>query len=134
MMTEEVMVSCQIPQDWKRQIEQIAAQRKKQSAQIIYEAIAQYLGEDIQTVDNRLLALEKEMPTLQKEVTQLNTTVKNLQEKLQAAASIITISYPPSVNLPQNVQKSQPTDYNDDDFPDDEPDEILYGFLEPEDR
>lgn len=134
-MSEDVMVSCQIPQDWKRQIEQIAAQRKKKSAQIIYEAIAQYLGEDIQTVDNRLLALEKEMPTLQKEITQLNTTVKNLQEKLQAAASMLTISYPASVNLPPKVQQSsQPNHDNDDDFPEDEPDEILYGFLEPEDR
>ncbi|MFB2970095.1 hypothetical protein ACE1CD_14055 [Aerosakkonema sp. BLCC-F183] len=131
-MSENVMVNCQIPQDWKRQIEQIAAQRKKQSAQIIYEAIAQYLGEDIQTVDNRLLALEKEMPTLQKEITQLNATVKSLQERLHAATSTIAISDPASVNLIKKVQ--QEYIYSDENFPDDEPDEILYGFLEPEDR
>lgn len=120
-MTEKVTVSCQIPSNWKQKIERLAAERKKQSHQIIYEALAQYLGENIETTDNRLLALETELTQLRQEITNLNTTVQQLQRRWSTTSA--------SASAFQDV-----TVADDDDFIEDEPDEILYDFLPPEER
>ncbi len=124
-MVEKVMVSCQIPQDWQEKIARLAAERKKEPSLIIYEAIAQYLGENVETTDSRLNALETD-------VAQLGTTVNTLQQRLHTAASIMTASYAASGRPPQKLQKEEPL--ADEDESEDEPDEILYGFLPPEER
>ena len=131
-MEPEVIVSCQVPIAWKEKIDRLAADRKKEPQQIIYEALAQYLGEDIQTTDKRFLALETELTMLQKEQAQLNTTVKNLQQRLQAAASMISIPDTVSPILPSIPQVSVVKTETDEEDYEDEPDEILYDFLPPE--
>ncbi len=129
-MTEKATFTCQIPLAWKEKIEQIAATRNKRNEEIVQEAIAQYLGEDILNNENRLVALQAEVNTQQKELNQLSTTVKNLQQRLQAAATMISIPDPVSVVSPPKIAPVQLDD--DDDLIEDEPDEILYDFLPPE--
>lgn len=122
-MTEEVQLICQIPKNWKQKIERLASERKKQPNHIISEAIAQYLGEDIQTTDNRLLALETELTKLRIEIAGLNTTVQYLQRQGMVAPTLIN-----------PLQRDVRVIDDDEDFLEDEPDEILYDFLPPEER
>lgn len=130
-MSDEVMVNYQIPQDWQAKIKRLAAERKKEPRQIIDEALAQYLGEAINTSDIRLNALETEVSMLRGQLSQLEITVRNLQQQLLAAVSTIDRS-DTVVRRSQVFQEVQMDD--DDDFGDDEPDEILYDFLPPEER
>lgn len=120
-MAEKSIVSCQIPQDWKAKIEHLAAQRKKESSQIIFEALAQYLGEDVNTNDTRLNALETEVTTLRASISQLEGTI----EKLQLRS--------PVVSTFSNSAAASVESLADGDFID-EPDEILIDFLPPEER
>lgn len=131
-MEREEIVSCQVPIAWKEKIDRLAAERKKEPQQIIYEALAQYLGEDAQTTEKRFFDLETELNILQKKQIQLNTTVNNLQQKLQAAASMISIPDPVSPILPAISQVSAVKTEPDEDDYEDEPDEIIYDFLPPE--
>ncbi|MDB9312825.1 hypothetical protein PN462_06905 [Spirulina sp. CS-785/01] len=85
-----------------------------------YEAIAQYLGETVESSETRLASLETQMATLQKTLSQLNLTVASLQKQL------IT----PTPPQPSPQGKPQP----DAELLEDEPDEILYDFLPPEER
>jgi predicted transcriptional regulator len=78
-MAEKSIVSCQIPQDWKAKIDHLATERKKEPNQIIFEALAQYLGEDVNRNDTRLNALEAEVTTLRTSISQLERIVKELQ-------------------------------------------------------
>lgn len=128
-MTEKTTLTCQVPLTWKEKIERIAAARNKQNEEILQEAIAQYLGEDILNNENRLVALQAEVFNQQKELVQLGTTVKNLQQRLQAAATMISIPDPVSLVSPPKIA---PVQSDDDDLIEDEPDEILYAFLPPE--
>lgn len=130
-MEPEITVSCQVPIDWKEKIDRLAAERKKEPQQVIYEALALYLGEDARTTDKRFLVLETELTILQKEQMQLSTTVKNLQQKLQAAASMIGVPDSVLPILPCTAKASPVQTIDDDDY-EDEPDEILYDFLPPE--
>lgn len=120
-MAEQSIVSCQIPQDWKAKIEQVAAQRKKDPSQIIFEALAQYLGEDVNTNDSRLNALETEVTALRASVSQLERTVKELQVRS------------PLVPTWNNSAAESVQPLVDEDFIE-EPDEILIDFLPPEER
>lgn len=128
-MVDQTMVSCQIPSDWKAKIDRLAAERKKEPNQIIHEALAQYLGEDAKIKDSRLNTLETEVKFLRSLISQLDLTVKGLQQRSQTAI----ISEAASVQLSQTLQM-QPNADEDDDSVEDEPDEILYDFLPPEER
>ncbi|MCU0540931.1 MAG: hypothetical protein MUE44_01925 [Oscillatoriaceae cyanobacterium Prado104] len=120
-MAEKSIVSCQIPQDWKAKIEHLAAQRKQESSQIIFEALAQYLGENVNTNDTRLNALEAEVTTLRAAISQLEGIVKELQVRS------------PVVSIWSNSAAASVGPLVDEDFID-EPDEILIDFLPPEER
>ena len=128
-MAEKAMVSCQIPQDWKAKIEHLAAERKKEPSQIIYEALAQYLGEDVNSNDSRLNALEAEVTTLRGSISQLELIVKELQQRSHVV-STSSNSSAASVGI-SPIQSVQP--FADEDFIE-EPDEILIDFLPPEER
>ncbi|NJR21297.1 MAG: hypothetical protein HC786_03490 [Richelia sp. CSU_2_1] len=120
-MVERSIVSCQIPQDWKAKIEQLAALRKQDPSQILFEALAQYLGEDVNTNDTRLNALETEVTALRASISQLEGTVKELQLRS------------PLVPTWNNSTVASVESLADEDFLD-EPDEILIDFLPPEER
>lgn len=125
-MPENSMVSCPIPLDWQAKIEVLATQRRKSPEEIVYEAIAHYLGENALTSDNRLSALEVEVSSLHGLVAELSSTVKDLQQGLVTAASSISVAETKTVNPTQVLQKVDPD--LDEDI-EDEPDEILYDFL-----
>ncbi|MFB2936383.1 hypothetical protein ACE1B6_14125 [Aerosakkonemataceae cyanobacterium BLCC-F154] len=116
-MGEKIKVSCKIPQEWEAKIELLAKERKTQTSKIIYEALAQYLGENANTDDSRLNALEVEVTMLKRQLAELTILIKNQQPNSL-------------VKLP----KVQTNVDDDDDFIEDEPDEILYDFLPPEER
>ncbi|MFB2835950.1 hypothetical protein [Floridanema evergladense] len=116
-MEEKVKVSCKIPQEWEAKIELLAKERKTQPSKIIYEALAQYLGENANTDDSRLNALEVEVTMLKRQIAELTILVRNRQPN--------SLTKLPEV--PANVE-------DDHDFIEDEPDEILYDFLPPEER
>ena len=121
MMAEKSIVSCQIPQDWKAKIEHLAKERKKEPSQIIFEALAQYLGEDVNKNDSRLNALEAEVTTLRASISQLEGIVKELQMRS------------PLVPTWSNSAATSVEQWADEDFIE-EPDEILIDFLPPEER
>ena len=116
-MEEKVKVSCKIPQEWQAKIELLAKERKTQPNKIIYEALGQYLGENANTDDSRINVLEVEVTMLKRQVAELTILVRNRQPSSLA-------------KLPE----VQPNVEDDDDFIEDEPDEILYDFLPPEER
>ncbi|MBE9227545.1 hypothetical protein IQ264_19125 [Phormidium sp. LEGE 05292] len=116
-MGEKVKVSCKIPQEWQAKIELLAKERKTQPSKIFYEALGQYLGENANTDDSRLNVLEVEVTMLKRQLAELTIVVKNRQSS--------------SLGM---VEKFQPNTDEDDDFIEDEPDEILYDFLPPEER
>ena len=120
-MAEKSIVSCQIPQNWKAKIEHLAAERKKDPSQIIFEALAQYLGENVNTNDTRLNALEAEVTTLRASLSQLERIVKELQMRS------------PLVPTWGNSAAASVEPLADEDFIE-EPDEILIDFLPPEER
>lgn len=116
-MGEKVKINCKIPQEWQAKIELLAKERKTQPSKIIYEALGRYLGENANTDDSRLNILEVEVTMLKRQVAELVILVKNRQ--------ISSLSM---------VTKAQQNAEDDDDFIEDEPDEILYDFLPPEER
>lgn len=128
-MVDPSQISCDIPLQWKIKIEQIATARKKTSQEIAGEAIALYLGENNEIALTRIQQLEAEVFTLRQNLTQLTTTVHDLQQRLTTAASVMATS--PS---PMTKKNTQPlTSFSDEEI-EDEPDEILYDFLESKDR
>ncbi|HEY9690954.1 MAG TPA: hypothetical protein V6D15_01990 [Oculatellaceae cyanobacterium] len=130
-MSENPQVSCQVPPNWKAKIERLAVLRGKTPQEIIYEALGQYLGEEQSTNETRFNTLEVEVSSLNTNIASLTCTVKDLQQRLVTAASIISIpetkSITPQQRLP-NVNSLYQEDLED------EPDEILYEFIDPKDR
>jgi len=116
-MGEKIKVGCKIPQEWQAKIELLAKERKTEPSKIIYEALGRYLGENANTDDSRLNALEVEVTMLKRQVSELVILVKNRPTS--------------SLGMFAEVQQN---DDDDDDFIEDEPDEILYDFLPPEER
>ena len=128
-MENKTVVNCEIPNHWQAKLDELGNARSKSTSQIVYEAIAIYLGEDVSTLDNRLIAMEEEVSRLNTSLEQLTSTVQNLQQKLVTAASIIGVVETNS--LGKNYQVVESSSNSDEEPWDDEPDEILYDFLEP---
>lgn len=144
-------VGCEIPQDWKVKIDTIAAQTGRTSDQVVYEAIARYLQQqDLQQQDlqrqasgnddllqplvSRLESLEQEAVVAREALAQ----VQRLSVKLEQLERAIAFSSPAIAtlsNVPINSSPiaAHPID-NESDEIEDEPDEILWDFLEPEQR
>lgn len=116
-MGEKVKINFKIPQEWQTKIELLAKERKTEANKIIYEALGRYLGENTNTDDSRLNVLEVEVTMLKRQVAELVLLVKNRP----------TNSLGKFPEVQQNIE-------DDDDFIEDEPDEILYDFLPPEER
>jgi predicted DNA-binding protein len=124
-INQQVVMSCRVSQTWQQKIEKIATDRNKSSAEIMTEAIALYLGEVGANSSDRLLALEGDVAVLKQMLSQFQTTLMLLQQQLNPNLT-------PNLTLPSSV--SQPFFENaiaeEEDW-EDEPDEILYDFLEP---
>ncbi len=120
-MVDHLQVSYAIPPEWQAKLERLAAARNLTSAEVLYEAIAHYLGEDT----SRLQTLEDKILVLQEAVADLNATVTQL--KRQVIAPVL----PPNIGSSPSLRASTPTQPLSYEDVEDEPDEILYDFLEP---
>ncbi len=71
-MAESPMVGARVPQEWHQQIQQIAAAAGRKEAEVVREAIAQYLGQTdpaavkgaISDLQERLTAVERKLSGL----------------------------------------------------------------------
>jgi len=130
-MSSKITVNCKIPSGWKKKIKHLAAERSQPSEQIIYEAIAQYLGENTSKTNSRIDTLEEEVSELYSTIAQLSSSIKKLQQQAIAAASMNPLTGTPTTERQRTIVALE---FDEDDGVEDEPDEILYDFLPPEER
>jgi len=109
-----------ISKSWQEKIAKIASDRQKTSEEVVKEAIALYLGEVAANSGDRLVALEQEVALLKQTVNQLHTLITVIRQQQLKDASNQKTPVSETVFMPEV----------DDDI-EDEPDEILYDFLEP---
>ena len=124
-MNHKVILQCQIEQTWQNKIAKIAADRNTSPEDIATEAIALYLGELTTHSHDRLLALEEEVAVLKQMLSQFNTTITLLQ---QQQLNTNLKENPPSIS-PLSMPQPLLENASDEDI-EDEPDEILYDFLD----
>ena len=114
-------VTVKLPNTWVEQLEALSQATGRSQNELLSEAIGRYLGQDDSTasdstVSDRLQKLEQELSDLRQTVDQL--------VQAQAFASLARSTQPA-------MEPSRSSEDSDDDEIEDEPDEILYSFLEP---
>ena len=114
-------VTVKLPNTWVEQLEALSQATGRSQNELLSEAIGRYLGQDDSTasdstVSDRLQKLEQELSALRQTVDQL--------VQAQAFASLARSTQPA-------MEPSRSSEDSDDDEIEDEPDEILYSFLEP---
>ena len=127
-MIDNSSLSYQIPAVWQAKIERLATERNKSPEAIVDEAIALYLGESPEDSNSRLNLLEQEVATLRSTLTVLIATVKGLQQR--SLSKLPTSNFLRTDSTPQSLNSQQAQFFDEE--TEDEPDEILYGFLQPE--
>ena len=115
-------VTVKLPIAWIEQLEALSQATGRSQNELLSEAIGRYLGQDDSTasdstVSDRLQKLEQELSDLRQTVDQL--------VQAQAFASLARSTQPAM----EPSRSSEDSD-DEDEF-EDEPDEILYSFLEP---
>lgn len=120
-MSDVIRVHCELPLAWKMKLERLAAERKQAPADVMTEAIAYYLGETVNTNAQRLDSLDSEVTSLRQSLHELTQRLDYVQAiALKRSPALATPPPPPSDHEYWDI--------------DDEPDEILYDFLDPKDR
>ena len=114
-------VTVKLPNTWVEQLEALSQATGRSQNELLSEAIGRYLGQDDSTasdstVSDRLQKLEQELSDLRQTVDQL--------VQAQAFASLARSTQPA-------MEPSRSSEDSNDDEIEDEPDEILYSFLEP---
>ena len=79
MMAEKPMVGCRVDADWKTQIDAIAVATGRGSADVVREALGEYLKRD-------------RVPTLQNQVADLLVRVSALEDRHRALATLVANS------------------------------------------
>lgn len=75
-MAESPMVGARVPQDWQQQISAIAAAAGRKEAEIVRDAIAQYLGKtDPTAVKGAIASLEDRVTSLERKLAGLGRLV-----------------------------------------------------------
>jgi hypothetical protein len=132
-MTEQPRIKCAIPQSWQIELESLAQQTGQSVEQVVYEAIARYLGKGCLN--------KSEVPA--NVVTQMQSQLKLLESRLAKADMALmqtALLAERVLAIEQLIGRSGQVDstvsqsalYEDDDIAD-EPDEILTSFLESDD-
>jgi hypothetical protein len=133
-MAEDPLIGAFIPQDWLEEIDAICTQQGHTRSEWLASLIAEVLGK---TNGHTLIALrqrvdrleqnQEEMGALQRQIAALKQEVQSLQMQLHSVSLQARSGQP---NEPQRplVQPSESYDFPETE---DEPDEILYDFLEP---
>ncbi len=75
-MAESPMVGARVPQDWQQQISAIAASAGRKEAEIVRDAIAQYLGKtDPSSVKGAIADLQERVNSLEQKLAGLGRLV-----------------------------------------------------------
>ena len=75
-MPESPMVGARVLQDWQQQIQEIAAAAGRKEAEVIREALAQYLGQtDPAVIKGVIASLEDRMATLERKLAGLGRLI-----------------------------------------------------------
>ena len=142
-MTEQPRIKCAIPQSWQAELEILAEQAGQSVEQIVYEAIAQYLGkmrlDKPEISANALMQMQSQLQRLESQLakadmalmqtTSLTTRVIAIEQAI--GRSTQTHDSPPQADLDEDDGIED--DGIEDDGIEDEPDEILISFLESDD-
>ncbi|NJR64658.1 MAG: hypothetical protein HC772_03950 [Leptolyngbyaceae cyanobacterium CRU_2_3] len=132
-------LKCHIPKTWQAEIQALARQAGHSPEQVIYEAIAQYLGKSSGKSSSKSKGQNNSTPHVLTEVQQRLEIVEHRSHKADEAMIQVLALTVRVAALEQVIQLARltprsldfkPTDEED---PDDEPDEILTSFLESED-
>lgn len=76
-MAESPMVGARVPQDWQQQIQEIAAAAGRKEAEIVREALAQYLGQtDPNSVKGAIADLQDRVASLERKLAGLGRLVR----------------------------------------------------------
>ena len=78
-MAEKPMVDCRVEPDWKTQIDAIAEATGRGSADVVREALGEFLKRD-------------RVPTLQNQVTDLLVRMSALEDRHRALATLVASS------------------------------------------
>jgi len=71
-MAESPMVGARVPQEWQQQISAIATASGRKEAEVVREALAQYLGQtDKSSVKGAIASLEDRVTTLERKLAGL---------------------------------------------------------------
>jgi RHH-type rel operon transcriptional repressor/antitoxin RelB len=75
-MPESPMVGARVPQEWQQQISAIAAAAGRKEAEVVREALAQYLGQtDPSAVKGAIALLEDRVASLERKLAGLGRLV-----------------------------------------------------------
>lgn len=75
-MAESPMVGARVPLDWQQQIQEIAAVAGRKEAEVVREALAQYLGKtDPVAVKGAITDLQERMTNLERKLAGLGRLV-----------------------------------------------------------
>lgn len=75
-MAESPMVGARVPQEWQQQISAIAAAAGRKEAEVVREAISQYLGQtDPGSVKGAIADLQERMTSLERKLVGLGRLV-----------------------------------------------------------
>lgn len=75
-MAESPMVGARVPQDWQRQISVIATASGRKEAEVVRDALAQYLGKtDPNSVKGAIASLEDRVNNLERKLVSLGRLV-----------------------------------------------------------
>ena len=75
-MPESPMVGARVPQDWQQQIHEIAAATGRKEADVVREALAQYLGKtDPSSVKGAIASLEDRVASVERKLAGLGRLV-----------------------------------------------------------
>ncbi|MBI4785092.1 MAG: hypothetical protein HY785_27875 [Oscillatoriophycideae cyanobacterium NC_groundwater_1537_Pr4_S-0.65um_50_18] len=148
-MTTPPRIKCVIPQSWQTALEALAQQTGKSVEQVVYEAIAQYLNPDLNpnlSPDlNKTAALDKQPSVPAEALTQMQSQIHRLENRLAktdlaimqtAALAARVVAIEQTLRQMPNTSaedKLQPLEDEPEEEFEDEPDEILVGFLESDD-
>jgi len=117
-------VGFRIPEKWHAEIQQICERRGISVSDFLIEATAKALRKNVHAVNKDSLLLSNQ-ETTQKRLTAVEESLIVLTQRLTKMEQQAT-----SRRLFPQPLASAPTNW--DDLPDDEPDEVLIDFLEPE--
>jgi RHH-type rel operon transcriptional repressor/antitoxin RelB len=75
-MAESPMVGARVPQEWQQQISEIARATGRKEAEVVREALGQYLGKnDLGSVKGAISSLEDRVADLERQLASLGRLV-----------------------------------------------------------